>query len=279
MKLGILFLFVTANYFAQTKVSGVINDIATEKGIPFVSIGIIGKPIGTLSNEDGNFDFRLSPDLKKDSVKISAIGYKAQVFLVSDFIKEPRKIIALELLPLELEEVVIKSNKIKYAYLGTTKYTKNNCSGFVKNTSNWKGSEAAILAGNKIGRTVFLESFSFYIIQNKYTDSLQFRLMFYEASAKKYPRYKTFLRKPVIFKVGTKQGEFILDLKQYNIHTSKDFFVSLECLMDEMDISKFCYAGSQSNPAFVKGSAFDRWIKVRGGGADFNVKISYVKGQ
>jgi hypothetical protein len=101
--------------------------------------------------------------------------------------------------------------------------------------------------------------------------------MFYEASEKKYPRLKTFLRKPIIFKVGLKQGEFTLNLKKYYINTSKDFFISLECLMEEMEMNKFCYAGSYATPSFVKPSAFERWTKVKGGGGDFNVKISYVK--
>ncbi len=261
----------------QTKIAGFVSDSASATGIEFASIGILGKALGTLSNEKGNFEFTFTNDLLKDTLRVSAIGYRPVSFLVSDFIKLASHNVALAFQATELEEVSVKSKKIKYDYLGNTKYTKNNCSGFIKNNSNWKGSEAAILAGNKVGRTVTIESFAFYVIQNKYPDSLKFRLMFYEASDKKFPRYKTFLRKPLVFKMGTKQGEFILDLKNYNIVTSKDFFISLECLEDEMDITKFCYAGSTDTHSFVKPSAFARWNKVWRGGGDFNVKVSYVK--
>lgn len=278
MKLTFLFLFMISLGFSQNQVRGIIINNEGSP-IPFVSIGIIGKSIGTLSNENGLFEFSFSNNLNKDSIQIQAIGFKARTYSVNDFISEKTQTITLEAMPMLLEEVEIASKKIKYEYLGNTHYTKNNCSGFVKNTNNWKGSEAAIIAGNKPGRTVLIESFSFYVIQNKYTDSLKFRLMFYEATDKKYPRMRSFLRKPIIFNLGNKQGEFVLDLKQYNISTSKDFFISLECLMDEMEISKFCYAGSYSTPSFVKSSAFDRWYKIRGGGADFKVKVSYVAGQ
>lgn len=274
--LSIIFLFFLSLVFCQTTIKGVIVDASTNKGIPFTSIGIIGKNIGTLSDENGNFEFSFTSALKNDSLKILSIGYKSIQFLVSDFTKETKQTLKLESQATQLEEITIKSKKIKYKILGNDKYTKNNCSGFVKNESNWKGSESAIIAGNKIGRQVLLEAFSFYVIQNKYQDSLKFRLMFYEASEKGYPRYKTILRKPIIFKVGVKQGEFTLNLKEYNISTSKDFFISIECLMDEMDISKFCYAGSASIPSFVKAAAFDRWYKIRGGGGDFNVKVSYT---
>ena len=270
-----IFILFHVFLFSQTTVKGLIVDASTNKAIPFTSIGIIGKNIGTLSNEDGNFEFTFTSLYKNDSLKIFSIGYKPLTYLVSDFIKETTKTIKLQNLPTQLEEVVVNSKKIKYKVLGTTNYTKNNCSGFVKNETNWKGSETAIIAGNKSGRTVLVETFSFYVIQNKYADSLKFRLMFYEASEKGYPRFKTILRKPIIFKMGTKQGEFTLNLREYNISTPTDFFISLECLMDEMDIAKFCYAGSNAIPSFVKAAAFSRWYKIRGGGADFNVKVSY----
>lgn len=274
--LTIIFSFLLIFIRGQQTVKGTIVDSLTNKGIAFTSIGIVGKSIGTLSDENGNFEFTFTDKQKNDSIKILSIGYKPIVYLVADFTKQPHKLIKLQNLPTLLEEVEVKSKKIKYKTLGTSDYTKNNCSGFVKNESNWKGSESAVIAGNKVGRQVLLESFSFYVIQNKYSDSLKFRLMFYEASEKGYPRYKTIVRKPVIFKMGVKQGEFTLNLKEYNISTSKDFFISLECLMDEMDISKFCYAGSASVPSFVKAAAFDRWYKIRGGGGDFNVKVSYT---
>lgn len=277
MKILVLFFLLPITFLGQNVISGTILENNTKNPIPYTSIGIVGKSQGTLSNEGGKFEFLILPENAKDSIRFWAIGFKPLTFLAKDLLEKPRKVIELENLPNLLEEVIVKSKKVKHATLGTTKYSQNNCTGFVKNSSNWIGSETAIKAGNKDGRQVWIESFSFFVIQNKYADSLKFRLMFYEASEKGYPRRKTILKKPIIFNVGTKQGEFSLDLKAFNITTSKDFFISLECLTEEVDISKFCYAGSYSVASFVKPSAFAGWTKVRGGGADFNVKISYVK--
>ncbi len=278
MKYLLLFLTITGNLLAQQKISGVIFDKTTNKPISFASIGIIGKQVGTLSDENGVFELILAENEKNDTLKTYAIGYKPQVFYARDLIKEVNKKIDLEALPTQLEEIVVRSKKIKYKTLGTTKYSKNNCSGFVKNTNNWKGSESALKINNKEGRGVLMESFSFYIIQNKYADSLTFRLMFYEAADTKwqYPSTRPFMKKPIVFKVGLKQGEFVLNIKDYGVYTSKDFYVSLECLMDEMEITKFCYAGSYDSPSFVKAAAFGKWTQLRGGGPDFNVKVSYT---
>lgn len=278
MKYLLLFLTLACNLAAQQKISGLIIDKTTNMPISFASIGIVGKQVGTLSNENGVFELILTEDQKKDTLKVYAIGFKAQFFSATDLLKEVNKKMILEAMPKQLEEVVVKSKKIKYKTLGTTKYSKNNCSGFVKNTNNWKGSESALKINNKEGRQVLMESFSFYIIQNKYADSLTFRLMFYEAADTKwqYPSTRPFMKKPIIFKIGQKNGEFVLNIKDYGIYTSKDFYVSLECLMDEMEITKFCYAGSYDSPSFVKAAAFSKWTQLRGGGPDFNVKVSFT---
>ncbi|MBA2613412.1 MAG: carboxypeptidase-like regulatory domain-containing protein [Bacteroidetes bacterium] len=284
--LAVLLTFSSA-IFAQQKITGTIFDKNNDQPIPFVSIGIIGKSVGTISNELGIFEFQFSENQKKDSIKIATIGYKPKIFLLSDFIKEPNRKITLESLPVQLTEVTVRSKKVKFKTLGTTKYTKNNCTGFADIEGNWKGSEAAILIKNK--KNCLLEDFSFFIIQNKYSDSLVFRLNFYGRISPPAgsPAWfgedwvgPTILKKAIVFKVGIKQGEFTLPLKNYNIQTNDDFFISLECLMDEMEISKFCYSGTGSTPSFFKVKAFAKWHKTGGrsggGGADFNVKVSYT---
>ncbi len=283
MKFLLCFLAFTGTFFAQQKITGVVFDKSSKQPIPFVSIGIIGKSVGTVSDEKGVFEFNFKESQKKDSIKIYAIGYKPLVFLASDFIREENKEFFLQSLPTQLEEVVVKSKKVKFKTLGTSDYKKNNCSGFADIEGNWKGSEAAILVKNK--KNCLFESFSFFIIQNKYTDSLVFRLNFYEriSPPANGPAWlgtdwvgTTILKKAIIFKVGIAQGEVTVPLKNYNIQTSGDFFISLECLMDEMEIAKFCYSGSYGVESFFKVKAFSKWHHTRGGGGDFNVKVSYT---
>jgi hypothetical protein len=54
----------------------------------------------------------------------------------------------------------------------------------------------------------------------------------------------------------------------------------MECLEDELDIRKFCYSGSLEVPSYYKVKAFSKWHSTRGtatggGGADFNLLVSY----
>lgn len=269
--LGML-LMLGGFWKSQITITGVIKDTETKKSISFAALGLVNKAVGTLCDENGTYTFKIESVSEKDSILISSIGYKSTVLSIKDLVAN-KGLVLLKAESFRLETVNVDSKKIHYKTLGITNYSKNNCSGFVRNEENWKGSETAILIENK--QKILIEDFKFYIIQNKYTDSLVFRLMFYKANGNRVG--ETFLRKPIIFKVKQTKGEFILPLKEFTITTDSDFFVSMECLMDEMEITKFCYAGSYKVPSYVKGSHFTRWTRVRGGGSDFNVKVSYVK--
>lgn len=276
MRICLIFLLFSLLLKAQHPYYATVTDADTKAGIPFASIGIKGKNIGTVADEKGSFALNIAKCDEDDSLKVSAIGYKTKGFTVSEIRQARSKIVILEPLSVKLDEVVITSKKVKRKVLGTSKYSTRNCSAFMGTEGNWKGEEAAVRANNEKGKYVFIEDFNFYIIQNKYEDSLVFRLMLYSVTDKNLPG-QTFLKKPIIFKTAVKQGVVHVDLKNYNITYNDDFFISLECLMDKMDQTKFCFAGSVKVPSYVKTSTFMNWYKVRGGGADLNVTVSYLK--
>jgi hypothetical protein len=256
--------------------SAKITDASAKTGIPFASVGIKGKNIGTVADENGNFELSILKCSGDDTLKVSAIGYKTKAFTVSEAKQSMNKIIYLEPQIVKLNEVVVTSKKVKRKVLGTSKYSTKNCSAFQGLEGNWRGEEAAIRANNEEGKSVFIEDFNFYIIQNKYEDSLVFRLMLYSVDNRNLPG-PTFLNKPIIFKTAVKQGIVHVDLRNYNIVHEGDFFISLECLMNKMEQTKFCFAGSIGVPSYVKTSTFMHWYRVKGGGADLNVTVSYLK--
>lgn len=277
MRFLLFFMFLFLNGKAQQQFKGKVQDRERQAGIPFVSIGVPGKPIGTVSDEEGYFLLSVSEYKPGDSVRFMAVGYKALSIALSELKANEVHTITLEASAVELEEVVVRPGKLKYKKLGVTSYSKNNCTGFADVGNNWKGSEAAVLF--RTDREVALEYFAFYVIQNKYPDSLSFRLKFYKKTGNNYVG-AMIENKAVIFKIGTAKGEVKIPLKEYNIRLKEDFFVSLECLEDELDIRKFCYSGSLKVPSYYKVKAFSKWHSTRGtntggGGADFNLMVSY----
>lgn len=264
---------------AQILVNGHVIDSNTKEGLPYVSIGIPGTICGTVSDENGRFKLLLQRGVKPvDSLHFQVIGYQSKALSLSSLDSLSLNTIQLDPGGVTLEEVVVSSGKRRYKRLGNTRYSKNNCTGFTDVNGNWKGSETAVLFRNQ--KPAQLEYFAFYVIQNNYSDSLIFRLKFYSRREKDWVGAP--FNKAVLFRVGPGPGEVKIDLSAQNIQVHSDFFVSLECLMDEMDIRKFCYSASLKVPSYYKVKAFSKWHSTRGtgnggGGADFNVLISFTE--
>ena len=79
MKVSLIFclaFLVQLAYSQQITITGKVVDIATKEPLPFASIGILGKPIGLISNEQGEFDFHIPAEMRNDILVISMLGYK-----------------------------------------------------------------------------------------------------------------------------------------------------------------------------------------------------------
>ena len=71
----ILLLNFNAVYCQTVKVSGVVLDVETNKPIPYATLGIRDKNIGTVADIDGKFNFNISPTEKDELLIVSSIGY------------------------------------------------------------------------------------------------------------------------------------------------------------------------------------------------------------
>lgn len=71
----LLALFATLGVAQKLTVSGKVTDRDTHEPLPFASIGIKGKPIGTISNLQGDFDFHIPEEYRNEILVISMLGY------------------------------------------------------------------------------------------------------------------------------------------------------------------------------------------------------------
>ncbi|MET4104851.1 alpha/beta fold hydrolase [Hymenobacter sp. UYP22] len=73
-----LFLLIPFSIFAQTRqLRGTVQDAATQAPVPFASVGVAGKPFGTVADSAGRFRFAL-PDSVAGPVLVSCVGYATQ---------------------------------------------------------------------------------------------------------------------------------------------------------------------------------------------------------
>jgi len=112
-KIFLLFsLFVTLHVFSQQKIAlkGIILD-QDKLPVPYASIGIISKNIGTTSTEEGTFNFIVTNKEKVDYLEISSIGYKTFKITVNDFLFRKNKTIILKEKTTELSEISIMNTE------------------------------------------------------------------------------------------------------------------------------------------------------------------------
>jgi hypothetical protein len=276
MKYIILFLSLIQISFAQTSIKGTVIDKKTNEPIPFSSVGIIGKTMGTVSNENGYFELVLKEINETDSLKISAIGYQSKSYTVKQTKNFTAEKIYLNESAILLNEVVIKPSKTITKVLGNKNYNKNISCSFQGVDNNYKGVQAAIKANNKKGRVVWIENFNFFISKNDAADSAMFRLNFYKEDKNGMPG-ENILRQPIVFKTKVERGEVSVDLKKYNINTNDDFFISLECLSDNINSKNLAFSGALLGPSYFKLATFSSWEKIIPMGIDFNVTVTYQK--
>ncbi len=56
---------------------GKVTDIDSKEPLPYASISIKGKPIGTVTNADGEFEFHLQTQYAGDALVASMLGYSS----------------------------------------------------------------------------------------------------------------------------------------------------------------------------------------------------------
>src|SRR6187431_1800995 len=106
--LFILFLSGSVAGLSQNlTISARILDKETNEPLGYASVGIKGEAVGTISNNQGDFDFHFSPDYRNNVLVISMLGYKNFEAPVWTLLDNPTQMLYLEKSSIELQEIVV----------------------------------------------------------------------------------------------------------------------------------------------------------------------------
>lgn len=255
----LLFLIAaTNNILAQSiTYAGIIKDKDSKEDIAYVNIGVLNKNIGTVSDVNGKFEISLDNKFDSETLKISIIGYKSQSIKVADFKKKMTEnaTIFLEKNIAELKEVVVRNRNLQTGILGNTIEKKSVSAGFVNN-----------VLGNEIGITVkiknkptFIEAFNAIVDYNNYKE-LKFRLNFYDL--KKGLPNNNILQENIIVTSTIKKGKLTVDLSDYNIVVTDDFFVSIELIEGLGEGGLHFLADYTGSAVITRAVSQGKWNKV-----------------
>lgn len=226
MKKIVLFILCISYsfFFSQQNCVGILIDSLNAKPIEFANIGIIGKGVGTVTNEKGEFNFVIPDSLLKFPVKVSMIGYRSKV-INSKYFSNQKNIQLVEQSNV-LDEVKVVAKKSVTKILGNQTKTTAVVGSFKENKL---GAEMGIKLKIKKTRT-HIKTFYLNIAKNQ-IEKLIFRFNVYNLTEKGYPK-DNILTQNIMIEPKDKIGLIEFDLMPYNIFVNDDVIVSVEWVKD-----------------------------------------------
>jgi len=274
MKLSILILIclISNSIFGQNTADGIINNIETNKPVPYVNIGILNRDKGTVSTENGKFTLEIPNEFINDTIKISSIGYETKIYIAKEFIKvlKENKTITISEKVIELNEVVVSNKKLKEKVIGNKTKSKMMRGGF-ENAE--LGNELGIKIKIKKSPT-YLSKFHVNVTSNT-GQKMKFRLNFYSIE-KGLPKEKL-LTQNIVFSIYSKEGEFTLDLTKYNLVVKENFYLTMELIENEekKESEIFFSAGLLGNATVFRLTSQAEWKKLGSIGIGFSLTSEY----
>lgn len=87
--------------------TGTIIDQTTREPLDYVSVSLLNRPVGTITNNDGNFLLKIPAELQNDTILISNVGYARQKRIASTL--QVDEIIALQSVTIRIREVKVRA--------------------------------------------------------------------------------------------------------------------------------------------------------------------------
>lgn len=207
-----------------SRISGQILD-ENQNPIPYVSIGIPGSSVGTVSDEKGFYELHIDANRFKDSVLFSSLGYQ-KVMLTGQSLQRSANVM-MHTATSTLPEVLVRPGKLKRIKLGTESSRSTMTTNLA--ISNKPSMNLGAAIGKKFhpgSRFFYPDTFSFYLQYNNF-DTVVFRIQIYEVSWGKPD--KAILNQDVLLTItGKRKGWQQVDLSPYHLSIKHNFIVAVE---------------------------------------------------
>lgn len=126
-------LFAGSLMIAQTTVSGIVKEAKTGEPIPGANIKIIGKSIGTTTDFDGHFSFKVVQSVPF-TLEVSLIGYSAENVEITE--NNQKVEVLLDESATALDEVVVSASRTPERILESPVTIERMDARAIKNTSS-----------------------------------------------------------------------------------------------------------------------------------------------
>ena len=259
IKAGLLLfvLFIPGLVFSQP-IKGKVYSSETNSGLGFVNIGVIGKNVGTVSDEFGNFTITLGDTYDTDTLRFSMIGYESKTFLVGQFKEDTIKNVYLNPRLYNLQEVKVIYRKTKEILIGTPVTSNDLRSGFGYNDL---GSEMGIKVD--VRKEVKLKDINLNVAICTF-DSVTYRLNIYQSEDQ--TEYKNILTEPIYISFSKDKINKVItfDLRKYSIMIEGNVLITLELYKDLGEGSLLFHTQFFTGSTYHRKTSEGKWTVASG---------------
>lgn len=220
----------------NTAVQGVVLDKEYSTPLAYVSVGILNKPLGTVTDTAGHFIFNITQENLTDTLQLSMVGYATFKISVKDYLADYEKSIGLSVKVKQLAEVTV-TNSVQRKNIETI--GRQSVSGLVRvSVHNKKSADETV--GSEMGmryttteKNAIIRDFNFYISANNF-NFIKFRVNIY--SVKNEMPDSLLCDKQIFATVGDfKTGWNKIDLESYHIRVNGEVIVTVQWIESRMD--------------------------------------------
>lgn len=262
--IGIL-LFGSNTVFSQGKIiEGLVLDSLKEP-VKYANVGVLNKPIGTVTNEKGEFLLNIGNSLTLDTLKISSLGFTNKEFIIKNIPENSKLNVTLESSVIELKEVtIIPSNQKRYTE-GKEKTNTKNEVFFTNPEFTYMNLGAEIGRKFPIGKKKIslLEEFKFFIKKNNFK-KIKFRVNIY--NIKNNMPLNRINNADIYAEVENLTGWIKVDLTGYDIMVQENVIITIEWIEASKEggiLSLPILVPSLNSIHYYKQSAQTKWKEYK----------------
>lgn len=231
--------------YPQHHIAGLVVD-RQGTPIPYATIGIYTKNIGTYSFENGLFSLSIPKNYLQEKLTVSCIGYETISVEIGPLLNQDRITITLKESISHLNDVLV-TPKNNTTHLRPTGIMQSISNGDISIAFPHRGSEVGLVIDNG-GQPVVLNKISVKFKVQR-LDSILLQARIYTLNAEKSPG--DLLEHRLIKKVRAADGECHFDLKE-TLQIQGPVFISFQWLADAAHVANIDQYNATENEVIMK---------------------------
>ncbi|NVO86386.1 carboxypeptidase-like regulatory domain-containing protein [Hymenobacter sp. P5252] len=210
---------------AQTLV-GTITEVRTGQPVPYANVGIPGKNVGTVADEQGHYQLSYTAANLADTVCLSSIGHEPRRVLLRELVARPE--VQLTPAAIALADVRVQAPGLfkRRLTLGNTSNSEMIIAGMA---AEGHGAEMGVIISLRHQPTKVQQA-RFNLLYQDSTD-LTFRVNLYRLLPNGQPSSEKLNRRDIIVHSNSRPnnaGPLVVDLTPDNLVLDEDFLLTLE---------------------------------------------------